>query len=213
MEQKKKRNIPEKIIFLIMVLQAIAAGGLYLYRKMEKWYLEESLTVFLYPVIVFLIGFILLCSLAFSFVYFIKKITTAKKIYFVVPLLITIGFVVYANVNFNEMKLRENNFEQYRTEREQIVELIVQGELVPDETGEIVLPKHLQTDEMARNGSVYIVDCKEGKGIYFCTFSGILESSAGFVYIPDDFESEVSINNTITLQKQYDDGWYYCGTG
>ena len=205
------KNVKEKIIFGTMFFQSFVIGSLYLYSRMEKWNLEESLTVFLYPFFALSIGFMVVSSVAASFIYFIKKIISKKKIYFIAPLFVGIAFIMIANLLFNEMKLRDYNFKKFQAERKKIVELVIREELVPDDTGKITLPKEMQNDEMARGGSVYIVQYKSKTGIYFCTFSGVLESSAGFVYLLDDMEGAY-LQNTISIHEQYADNWYFCGT-
>ena len=204
-------NRKEKILFGIMFFQSFFIGSLYLYSRMEKWNLEEGLTVFFYPLFALSIGFVVVSSVAASFIYFIKKIISKKKIYYIAPLFVGITFIIIANLLFNEMKLRDYNFKKYQAERQKIVELVIKEELVPDDTGRITLPKEMQNDEMARGGSVYIVQYKSKTGIYFCTFSGVLESSAGFVYLLDDMEGAY-LQNTIIIHEQYADNWYFCGT-
>lgn len=204
-------NVKEKILFGIMFFQSFAIGSFYLYSKVEKWNLEESLTVFLYPFFVLSIGFMVVSSVTASFIYFIKKIVSTKRIHFIAPFLIGIIFIVIANLFFNEMKLRDYNFKKYQAERQKIVELVMKEKLIPDNTGMIVLPKEIQNDAVARGGRVYIVQYKSKAGIYFCTFSGVLESSAGFVYLLEDMESAY-LQNTIIIHEQYADNWYFCGT-
>lgn len=95
--------------------------------------------------------------------------------------------------------------------REAIVESVLKGELLPNESGVVSLPEDMQDEEMARGGQVYIVSYNGQSGIYFCTFTGVMESSAGYVFLTDK-SFDVSMNNKIVLQKQYEKGWYYCGT-
>lgn len=84
---------------------------------------------------------------------------------------------------------------------------------MPDERGIVDLPEYLKDEGMARGGRVYIVRYKLETGVYFCTFSGVMDSSAGFVYLTDEI-SDVDFynNNDISLQNQYQDNWYFCGT-
>lgn len=201
----------EKVLFFIMVIQSTIIGSIYMYSKIEKWNLENSMTVFLYPLFsIALIVFIIISCLA-SFGYFINKLLSTHKIYFCIPLLITIILFSMSNELFNEMKLREYNFKKYQNERTEIVELILQGEMLPDENGIISLPEKLKNEEMARDGYVYIVNYESKIGIYFCTFTGLMESSAGYVYLTENiFNIDSGIN--ITLQSEYSENWYFCGT-
>lgn len=204
-------RVREKVIFFIMIIQASVIGCIYLYCKMEKWNLEESMTIFLYPVFAMVLLFVVVISGLISFMYFIDKLWHAHKIYFCIPFLIVSLFFAVTSVCFNEIKLREYNFETYKKERGEIVELIMQGELIPDENGTIKLPEQLKNEEMARGGCVHIIEYGSQMGIYFCTFTGLLESSAGFVYLADNTFNDYSQGNLI-LQDQYLEDWYYCST-
>ncbi len=82
------------------------------------------------------------------------------------------------------MKLREYNFEKYQNEREEIVELILQGKMLPDENGIILLPERLKNEEMARGGYVYLTE-------------NIFNIDSG---------------RNIILQSEYLENWYFCGT-
>ena len=79
------------------------------------------------------------------------------KIYYVLPLLISFSFYLVSSIFFNELKLREYNFKKYQEDREEIIELILQKELIPNENGIVELPEWLKDEEMARSGRVYIV--------------------------------------------------------
>lgn len=204
-------KIREKLVFSIMLIQASACGGIYMYCKMEKWNLEEKMTVFLYPFFAVVLLLLIAGSGFASFCYFLHKIVHAKKIYFMIPFLIVAFFFLLSSVFFNEVKLREYNFKNYQKEREEIVELILQEELTPDESGVVHLPEKLRNEEMARGGCVHIMKYGTDMGIYFCTFSGILDSSAGYIYLTDDI-FDINSYNKVVLQDQYQKDWYFCGT-
>lgn len=204
-------KIAEKMVFLFMIIQAFATGSIYMQCKKEKWNLRENMTVFVYPFFSFVLISFVIFSLLLSAIYFIHKLKSWKKIYYCIPIIITIIFVVVSNEKFSEMKLREYNFEDYLGKREEIVELILAGKLIPDETGTICLPEKLQNEEMARGGCVYIVKYKEFNGIYFCTFSGVMDSTAGYVYLTN-YSCESSLNNILILQESYEGNWYFGGT-
>lgn len=212
-EEKGNRN-PNKLGlgFFIMVLAASVNGGIYMYCEVEKWNLEESMTVFLYPFLAVALIFSNLILVLIFLIYFVNKLVRTHKIYYVLPLLISFSFYLVSSIFFNELKLREYNFKKYQEDREEIIELILQKELIPNENGIVELPEWLKDEEMARSGRVYIVQYQLKTGIYFCTFSGVLDSSAGFVYLLDD-TFDVDFYNDVTLQNQYQNNWYFCGTG
>lgn len=212
--EEKGNKTPNKrgLDFFIMVLAASVNGGIYMYCKVEKWNLEESMTVFLYPFLAVAFIFLNLILVLIFLIYFINKLVRTHKVYYVLPLLISFSFYLVTSIFFNELKLREYNFKKYQEDREEIIELILQKELIPNENGIVELPEWLKDEEMARSGRVYIVQYQLKTGIYFCTFSGVLDSSAGFVYLLDD-TFDVDFYNDVTLQNQYQDNWYFCGTG
>lgn len=212
--EEKGNKPPDKLGlgFFIMVLAASVNGGIYMYCKVEKWNLEESMTVFLYPFFAVALIFLNLILILIFLIYFVNKLVRTHKIYYVLPLLISFSFYLVSSIFFNELKLREYNFKKYQEDREEIIELILQKELIPDENGIVELPEWLKDEEMARSGRVYIVQYQLKTGIYFCTFSGVLDSSAGFVYLLDD-TFDVDFCNGVTLHNQYQDNWYFCGTG
>ena len=204
------KKLGEKIGFLLVFTQAVAVGGIYMYCKRERWNLEESLTAFIYPLFsIALIGLVIL-SILFLVFYFIGKLNHVKKVYYGIPALVVIGMVLWTNHYFSEARLREYNFEGYLEQREEIVRGILDGELVVKESV-IDLPSELADEEMARGGRVYVVRVGNQSGIYFCTFSGLMESSAGFVYLTEQ-EFDEYLQNQVVLQEEYGDGWYYCGT-
>ena len=203
----------EKVLFSIMVIQSAVIGGIYLYAKVEKWNLEVNMTIFLYPLSIIMVIFLMIVSVVVSFCYFINKLLSVHKLYFCIPLLITIILFLVSNEFFNEMKLREYNFEKYQGKREEIVELVLQGKLTPDENGVILLPERLKDEEMARGGYVTIVKYGAKTGIYFCTFPGLLESTAGYIYLTDEiFDVDIDLNTNVILQSECSEKWYFCGT-
>lgn len=212
--EEKGNKDPNKrgLDFFIMVLAASLNGCIYMYCKAEKWNLEESMTVFLYP---FFAAALILLNLIIVLIFlicFVNKLVRTHKVYYVFPLLISFSFYLVSNIFFNELKLREYNFKKYQGDREEIIELILQKELMPNENGIVELPEWLKDEEMARGGRVYIVQYQLKTGIFFCAFSGVLDSSAGFVYLLDD-TFDADFYNDVTLQNQYQDNWYFCGTG
>lgn len=202
----------ERIFFIIMVLVASVNGGIYMYCKVEKWNLEESMTVFIYPFFAAALSFLFFALGLISWIYFINKLIHTHKMRFILPAFIILFFYLVSNIFFNETKLREYNFKKYQEDREEVIHLILKRELIPDENGRVKLPEWLQDEEMARGGKVYIVGYKSKTGIYFCTFSGLLDSSAGFVYLIDDI-FDVDFYDEVTLQNDYGDNWYFCGAG
>jgi hypothetical protein len=205
-------KLGEKILFLVMILQALFCGGIYMYSRMEKWNLREKYTVFIYPFIVFMLIGCVLVSFVVSIWYFAYKMVHTGKICFCLPVLLLAGIVAFSIIHFSELNLRAKNFTQYQKERNEIVRLIMEGKLVPDERGNIPLPAELLNEEMARGGCVWIVSYQGETGIFFCTFTGLMEDTAGYVYLTNDIKYGVNHPLQVILQGQYADRWYFCGT-
>lgn len=132
-------RLGEKIVFAFMIVQAVFCGGIYMYSRMEKWNLTEKYTLFMYPFLVLLIAGYVFITFVVSVCYFVLKIVHTGKLYFCIPVLLLVGIVTYSVIQFNELNLRMQNFTQYQEERNEIVTIIMEGELVPDENGDIFL--------------------------------------------------------------------------
>lgn len=83
--------------------------------------------------------------------------------------------------------------------------------MLPDENGIILLPERLKSEEMERGGYVSIVNYESKIEIYFCTFSGLMESSAGYVYLTENIFN-IDSGKNIILQSEYLENRYFCGT-
>lgn len=205
-------KVKEKILFVVMVVQSSGVSFLYMNSRINKWKWQEELTAFIYPIFLFFLLFLVLISFFISLFYLLWKVIHTSKYYHSVPLLILIIIFILSNKYFNESKLRDQNFKDYELNRQVIVDYILEGILTPDESGIVQLPDELENEEMARRGCIYIVKYKDKKGIYFCTFSGVLDSSAGFIFLTEDINDYNTLNYTIKLHQRYGENWYYCGT-
>lgn len=205
------KRIGDRIVFLIIYIQALGAGGIYLYSKINKWRLREEMTVFLYPAYSVLLFIFVLLSFFLSLFYFARKNSGIKRIYAAFPVLTVVMLAALANIFFNEGKLRNYNFNHFQTQRQEIVEQVTGGRLRPED-GVVRLPDKLQNEEAARGGVVYTVSCHGKKGLFFCTFSGVLDNMAGFVYLTEEKADKNCLNNIIILHEKYADNWYFCGT-
>lgn len=204
----KKKSVLD-VIFLV---QAILFSGLYLYSKINKWNIMEQMTIFLYPI--FQGAILILMGLSFfaSCIYFMFKLKKEKKIIWVPVFIGGMTFLISA-IFFNEMKLREYNFQKYKDEREKVVEMVLQGYLKPDENGCIDLPPKFHDEKLSRDGTVYMVKHSSQYGVYFCTFSGLLESSSGFVcFIDNNYKTDNLSPDEIVLIEPLQESWYYCST-
>lgn len=200
------------IVCGIIFVQSIVINIIYLYSQINKWNLIEEMTVFIYPFYKILIIVLTVFSFLVSVIYFFKKFLKERKYYVCIPVFISVVAFITVHIFFCETKLREYNFYKYREKREEIVRQILHGELAPNDRGIIELPEELQDEEMAREGYVYVVNYLANEGIYFCTFSGLLETSSGYMYLTDESNIVNSSSEEIVVLEKYEERWYYCST-
>ena len=97
--------------------------------------------------------------------------------------------------------------------RETVVAEILSGELQADEMGTIELPDAEQYHDISDSDRVVLLSDDGKRGIYFYTFSGLLESSRGYIYITDDLpEESCNIYYDIVNLEHYEGNWYSCST-
>lgn len=202
----------EWIVYSIVLIQSLVINVIYAYSQINKWNLIEQMTLFIYPFYKILIIGLSVISFLISAIYFIKKFLKIKRFYVCIPLLISVVFFIIVHIYFGEEQLIDYNFYKYQAEREEIIRQILLGDLQPDNSGVINLPEELQNEEMARGGYVCYVTYLSKKGIYFCTFSGLLETSSGYMYLTDSVNRIDGSDEEIVVIKEYENGWYYCST-
>lgn len=94
-----------------------------------------------------------------------------------------------------------------------VVSEILSGKLKADETGTILLPQEEQYQDISDGNRVILVSDDGKRGIYFYIFSGLLESSRGYIYITDELpEEECNSNYDIVNLEYYKGNWYSCST-
>lgn len=203
--QKKEKS------FLFLIILSICISILYVYCRINKWNLEEKMTIFIYPIFALFMGFLMICTILLMISYFIVKAMKTKKMYYSIPSICIMSSLIISSFFFNDQKLREYNFNRYKSEREYIVSLVLNDTLVPDEKGCILVPDEINVEEITRNRKVYIVDTGSASGIYFCNFMGLLETSSGYLYLTNR-KWDYYTQDNIILKKQYNKNWYYCAT-
>lgn len=152
----------------------------------------------------------------FSFIisgsYFVVQMIDTRKLYIVIPLLINIMCFIVSTQFFSESKLREYNFLKYEKQREVLVNLVIKGELQANEQGVIAIPNNMQNENMAKNGSIYLMRYNVRTGIYFCTDNGLLENSSGYFYIVKGLENSNVTGESVTLLEKYAENCYFVST-
>lgn len=94
-----------------------------------------------------------------------------------------------------------------------MVSEILSGELKADGIGTVFLPQEEQYQDISDSNRVILLSDDGEKGIYFYTFSGLLESSRGYIYITDELpEEKCNSNYNIVNLEHYKENWYSCST-
>lgn len=169
--------------------------------------IERALTIFIMPLL--LIGMVLL-GLIILIVVIIVAIAAKKNLmcYLCVPIsvaLIMLNIMIYLNPSS-----RRENFEEYLTVREEIVNAILEGDMKESGPGVIELPD--MYEGVSDGNRLLLVDYNGKTGIYFYTFAGLLESSSGYIYFTDRLTKEECIRVDLVNIEHIQDNWYSCST-
>ena len=131
----------------------------------------------------------------------------------VIPVLIQVVILGGAIVIFSQTNLRRINFLMYDKERRAVAEAFESNEIQCDKYGELLVEDSVSDKLCADGSAIRIIDGGNMRGIYFCTFTGVLESSEGYLYVIDKELGDVQIYNCkIVVQEDYGDGVYFIGT-
>ena len=110
-----------------------------------------------------------------------------------------------------------SSFEDGKSDRERVVDLILDGRVEITEIGLVTLPDELK--KLSDTGECLIVEFKGQSAIYFFEFRGILGESKGYVYVTDRIDWKNYINeekHRSTLDwvdiEEVETSWYYVKT-
>ena len=207
MKEDKITSVTQKITYWVIVLQALFFCMSFMVLQIFKWRIRESLTVYIYPIFKIIVICLLGASLVISAVYAITKIQEQKR-KVLLPLAVQLVIIVFTCVCFNENMLRYYNYKLYKDERSALGEDIMNGDVQVDEMGNV-----LYDESYGLNKELFIklIDNGEQKGVYFCTFSGITNSSSGYFYSIGE-ELYYTADYDFKVIKDFDEDWFYIGT-
>jgi hypothetical protein len=221
-----------------VVLQSLIISGLWMYSKIDNWYLIGKRNILFQPFDMLIAYYLLIMSIIISFTYLIMSVTIKQEVlmvltkerkvltglaikpkvfrYFMLSILINLGIIAIGTNFFSETQLRDYHFNKYEDERNEIVEMIMNGELQPDERHEIDVPSELSYNRINSKGYIMLVRHTE-MGIFFCMNSGgLLGSATGYIYRFEDFDSDIlskemflSLVGDVSYSKDYGNGWYF----
>ncbi len=207
MEEDKITLATQKITYRVIVMQALFFSMSFMFMQIFKWRIRESLTAFIYPIFKIIVICLLVASLVVSAVYAITKIQEQKR-KVLVPLVVQFVIIVFTGAFFNENMLRFYNYKLYEDERTALVEDIINGDVQVDETGNVL---YGASYNLGSETFVKLIDNGNLKGVYFCTFSGLVDSSSGYFYSLEQ-EVEYMADYDFKVIKDFDEDWFYIGT-
>lgn len=119
------------------------------------------------------------------------------------------SFIITLFFPFREVRTKIE-LSLYDKQRNEVINLVKNKNLIPDEFGNVRLPSHLKKTSISGEISVYQND-KKGIEIGFWIFRGMQSGSVELIYSSDG-EKLIKKNKTghpITQIKKLKDNWYY----
>lgn len=101
-----------------------------------------------------------------------------RKVFLAFIVIITLLILIFLQYN--------NEFERLKNKRESVVEMLLNGELVPTSTGVIALPDDMKN--LSDSGECVLVKFQSKKAIYFYSYRGMLDATKGYVFISDKLQ-------------------------
>ena len=101
-----------------------------------------------------------------------------RKVFLAFIVIITLIILIFLQNN--------NEFERLKNKRESVVEMLLNGELVPTSTGVIALPDDMKN--LSDSGECVLVEFQSKKAIYFYSYRGMLDATKGYVFISDKLQ-------------------------
>jgi hypothetical protein len=177
-----------------------------------QWSIIDWITPLLMPFLIFLVFVIFLIGLGFS----LSCLFKFKQIRWlaIVPLATQLlTFVILEFVPFTKLWVNAD-FHLYESQRQEIVEKVYSGELVPNvEYNSSLIALGSEYSKVSMGGNeIQIQDINGLKYVFFFTFRGILDNYSGFLYVPDggDPINFADLNEKdVTQIIKYADNWYY----
>ena len=177
-----------------------------------QWSIIDWITPLLMPFLIFLVFIIFLIGLGFS----LSCLFKFRQIRWlaIVPLATQLlAFVIIEFVPFTKLWVNVD-FHLYKSQRQEVVERVYSGELVPNvEYNSSLIALGSEYSKVSMGGNeIQIQDINGLKYVFFFTFRGILDNYSGFLYVPDggvpihfaDLNEE-----DVTQIIKYADNWYY----
>ncbi|MDH4120241.1 MAG: hypothetical protein OEV94_00845 [Deltaproteobacteria bacterium] len=205
---EKPENFRENPVWLF----SLAASLALLLVTFFQWSLIDWLTVFLFPLLLFILWVNFLGAAIWSVVYFLIHLKRWRvSLPPVMVCAVTLALLYF--VPFTKLWL-DLDFVLYKSAREELVEQVLNNTLKPNVSHNpdlIALPWH--APRVSMGGNEIVVEKHEGiTYVFFYTFRGILDNYSGFLYVPKGGRPEKfsDLNETDSTQLvRLDDHWFY----
>lgn len=161
----------------------------------------------MFPILLFVFGF-------FIFITVLAIITLFKNKDWKPIVIQVITILLLLIVPFNQIIL-DIDFKINKSEREQVVKMVENGELKPNishDSSLIQLPK--KYEHLSSGGGEIVVE-KSGDGfnILFFTYRGLLDNFSGFVYTPNDQKPfKTAFDGDFKEIDKMEKNWYFVGS-
>lgn len=195
-------------LFRLSIIASIATIGINIFR----WPLTDILTPFLEPILELAIYGFFLIIIIWSFIFGLIQMKN-QKIKAFIPIIINIATVIIIYiVPFSTLTL-EMDFYSNLNAREDVINKITNGELVPNvpyNDSLINLPAKYKN--LSKGGGDIVVEYEnENLNVLFFTFRGVMDNFSGFMYMSDDNEPERNdLSCTQILEvKKLKNHWYW----
>lgn len=199
---KQRRNVLMKRIVIIFI--GISFVTYYLFRDsiILRYTMFADMVLFGIFNLVFLIATVYQCAMIF--------LTKRNRTEIILLIYLICCFIIVTFFPY-DMILKYINFRTHIEARDEVIQMLYDGDLMQDSSGKAVIPKEKKYDGVSAYNEVYIYHCDGNELIYFPIDPGFLDYSCGFAYINGN-ERQRTIDSTvenIKLLYDYGGGWYY----
>ena len=185
---------------------APATGVLLVGYKMLEWHMVEVFG----PASVSVVRIVVLATFgaaALWAVYYFADKLREKRLMAAAPALILAAFFAVAWFAPLSGFVREANFWVNLAAREQVVSMVLAGELADtDMRGKVVLPDRLS--HLSAGGEIAVFKVPDRVTVFFYSHRGVFVSG-GFAYVSDNVFGEYDFGHLFDKRIKLQDYWYY----
>jgi hypothetical protein len=190
---------------------SLIIGSCLILVNLFSWSLVDLLTVFIQPILEFLVWCLFFSAFLGSFIYIFFNLKRHKAKALLPFLINIITFLLVVYVPFTDIWLYLD-FQTNFAERKQVISLVESGELKPNVSYTdtlIALPEEYKNTSKG-GGDILLEKKGDKKMILFFTFRGISDNFSGFVYSPDNQKpSSGDFSGDFKQIKKIKDRWFW----